>query len=259
VALTGIAAEISVAINRAMAYELEHEVASTLQRSLLSFEVPHIAGWEIDTWHLPAHRQLMVGGDLFDVTHLDDGRFVVAVGDVVGHGLSAAASLGQLRSATKALSLGVSKPSILVEELDAVARLTPGVFAASICCAIIAPAGSNRFASAGHPYPILVRDGRATLLTGGRSSLLGVGVRARSDAEFEMAPNSSLVLYTDGVVERRGEDLTQGIERLRMLAENITFGDGSAAEVIATTMLSDRERSDDAVVVCVTRMPTGPA
>lgn len=255
VGLSGIAAEISVAIGRARAYDLEREVAVTLQRSLLSMEVPDIEGWSVDAWYSPGHRHLTVGGDLFDVTCLDDGRIIVLVGDVVGHGLAAAASLGQLRSASKALSLGATRPSELLNRLDEFARLTPGVFGSSLCCAIIEPNGAGRYACAGHPFPILKTAGDAALLCDGRSSLLGLGSGERGDAEFAMRPSSSLVLYTDGVVERRRSAIDHGIDRLRELVERVVFtNDHDHAHEIGTTMLADGDGDDDAVVVCVTRL-----
>ena len=94
VALSGLAAEASVAVGRARGYELEHDVAVTLQRSLLPKRLPAIDGWAISAWYAPGSEHLIIGGDLFDVTTFDDGRMLLVVGDVVGHGLRAAAANG---------------------------------------------------------------------------------------------------------------------------------------------------------------------
>lgn len=253
-ALSGVAAEVSVAIGRGRTFDVEHEIAVTLQRSLLSTEHEPVEGWTIDSWYSPGHEHLVVGGDLFDVTRLDDGRFVVLVGDVVGHGLAAASSLGQLRSAAKALSLRVTRPSDLLAQLDDFARLSPGVRGASVCCAMIDADGVGRYACAGHPYPILVTGDGAEVLRDGRSPLLAVGDRTRGDAELFMPRGASLVLYTDGVVERRVESIDVGIERLRRLLDGRQLHADDHARRIGTAMVAGRERADDAVVVCVTRV-----
>ncbi|NNE12749.1 MAG: serine/threonine-protein phosphatase, partial [Ilumatobacter sp.] len=253
-ALAGIAAEASVALGRAQMFDVEHTIAVTLQRSLLSEQVPSVEGWRIDPWYSPSNELLMVGGDLYDVVALPDGRFVIVVGDVVGHGLDAASSLGQLRSASRALALDRTRPAEMLDRLDRFAASTPGIRGATLCCAIIEPSGWGRYACAGHPYPVLVDADGATLLTEGRFPLLGYGGGARrDDAELMVEPGASLVLYTDGVVERPDESIDDGFERLRRVVRTIDFRNGEhPARAVGDAMMPG-ERRDDAVVVCVTR------
>lgn len=256
VALAGLTAEASAALGRARRYELQHEVAVTLQASLLAGELPTTPGWRISVVYRPGSEHLMVGGDLFDVTVAGDGRTVVIVGDVVGHGLDAAASMGQLRSAARALALVSDGPLEVLQGLDKFARITPGVRCSSLVCLSLTPDGAGTHASAGHPYPVLCHpDGRSELLLGGRSALLGVGRNPDSEATFEVEPGGRVVVYTDGLVERPGEHPDDGFARLRGHLE-AEFGPGQScdASAIARTVLGRTQPRDDAVVVCVARI-----
>lgn len=150
-ALSSLAAEVSVALGRARRFDVDHDIAITLQRSLLPVVEPLHEGWAVSTWYQPGSELLEVGGDLFDVTELNDGRIVLVVGDVVGHGLDAAASMGLLRSAAKALVLVHARPADVIAGLHAFAAVTPGVRYSSICCVAIAPDGTGHYSCAGHP------------------------------------------------------------------------------------------------------------
>jgi serine phosphatase RsbU (regulator of sigma subunit) len=248
-ALSGVAGEASVALARARRFDVEHEIALTLQRSILPVIDTAPAGWAVSTWYQPT-AEMVVGGDLFDLTELDDGRLYVIVGDVVGHGLRAAAAMGALRSAAKALSLAPSGPSDVVASLHAFAAATPDVLYSSVCCVEVRPDGSARYASAGHPAPVLRHpDGRTELLSGGRSALLGVGPVVPPSAEFVMPRGSTLVLYTDGLVERRDVDIDTETMRMRNYVSEFP---GATARQIVDHMLEGRRIYDDAAVVCLT-------
>ena len=150
---------------------------------------------------------LEVGGDWFDSIALDDGRVLLVVGDVVGHGLDAAAMMGRLRSGLSALTGQESDPGRLLAMLDHYARHTGDADYTTVCCAVIDPVtGTLTHASAGHP-PILVvdADGTSRWLDDGRSMPLCVGApgtAARQSAETVVGEGSMVVLYTDGLVER---------------------------------------------------------
>jgi len=206
----------------------------------------------VSTWYQPADAML-VGGDLFDLTEHDDGRLILVVGDVVGHGLQAAAAMGSLRAAAKALALVSTRPAELIAGLHAFAAAIPGVFCASVCCIELAPDGSGRYSCAGHPYPVLRHaDGRAELLDDGRSAVLGIaGAEPPTDAEMLMTEGSTLVVYTDGLVERRGAGMDAAIEQLRVFA-GPAFP-GATAQRVVEHMLKGRRIEDDTVVVCLAR------
>ncbi len=255
VALSSLVAEANVALLRARRYDVEHGVATTLQRSLLPDVGPVGDHWHVTTSHEPWSDVMEVGGDLFDVTPFDDGRLVLVVGDVVGHGLAAAASMGLLRSAAKALALVTRSPAEVIDGLNVFASVTPGVLYSSVCCVELRPDGTGRYSCAGHPFPVLRhRGGRTELLEGGRSPLLGVGGATASNATFVMDVGSTLIAYSDGLVERRGSDVDADIDRLRSVLASI--GDSPVemnADKVVQAMFDDRTRDDDVVVVCVTR------
>lgn len=255
VALSSLAAEAKVALLRARRYDLEHGVATTLQRSLLP-KVSSVGDhWEVTTSHEPWSDLLEVGGDFFDVTPSDDGRILLVVGDVVGHGLAAAASMGLLRSAAKMLALITQGPAEVIEGLNAFAAVTPGVLYSSVCCVELRPDGAGRYSCAGHPFPVLRhRGGQTELLEGGRSPLLGVSNATPPTATFAMDVGSTLVAYSDGLIERRGTTVDAGLDRLRELLG--TLGDSQeeiTAEQVVRAMFDDQRREDDVVAVCVTR------
>jgi serine phosphatase RsbU (regulator of sigma subunit) len=252
VTLSGVAAEASVALARARRFDVEHEIALTLQNGLLPTIDRSSPGWSVSTWYQPT-SEMLVGGDLFDLTELDDGRMILIVGDVVGHGLAAAAAMGSLRSAAKALALVAARPADLIKGLHAFAAATPGVLCSSVVCVEVWPDGSARYACAGHPFPVLRdADGATKLLEGGRSSLLGFDGVDSTDAGFVMTEGSTLVVYTDGLIEHRGIDIDNELSRLRDFVGAACPG-ASALDVVEH-MLGDRATDDDTVVVCLSRM-----
>lgn len=254
-ALAGVTAEAGAALGRARRYELEHEVAVTLQKSLLSTDLVNPDGWEISARYEPSSEHLFVGGDLFDVIHTDSGRAVVVVGDVVGHGLKAAAAMGQLRSAARALALVSPGPLEILQGLEVFAQITPGVMWATVACISIGPDGDGLYACAGHPYPVMIRNsGSSELLEDGRSPLLGLNEGSIPVASFHMDQDDCLVLYTDGLVELETESIDVGIQRLRdtLVQAHLNEGAIDAGDVV-DTILDGSDSRDDIVVVCVTR------
>ena len=189
------------------------EVAVTLQRAVLG---PTVLPPGFAAHYEPASHALEVGGDWFDVVDLTDGCYGVVVGDVVGRGLDAAAVMGQLRSAGRALLLESHSPARVLSALDTFAGQVPGAVCSTVFCAVVDPSsGRVHYSSAGH-VPALLADGEVPprLLEAARGLPLAVDPgRRRPEAELELASGSTLLLYTDGLVERRTEVLDDGIAR----------------------------------------------
>jgi serine phosphatase RsbU (regulator of sigma subunit) len=189
------------------------DVAVTLQRAVLG---PTVLPAGFAVHYEPATGTLEVGGDWYDVVDLPDGQYGVVVGDVVGRGLAAAAVMGQLRSAGRALLLESRSPSHVLSALDRFAALVPGAAVSTVFCAVIdGDAGTLRYSSAGHPPAILVEaDGRACFLEDAGSLPLAVqDDLERPEADAVLTPGSTLLLYTDGLVERRDEVIDEGMDR----------------------------------------------
>ena len=227
----------------------EHEIAQQLQRSMLSGDLPEAPGLTLEFAYRPAVSDLEVGGDWYDAFWLDDGRTVgLVVGDVVGRGIGAAATMGQLRSAVRALASTGLPPGPLLDALDAYARRHGvGRMSTLVYARLEIATGCLRYACAGHPPPLLAAPGEDPRFAWeGRSLPLDVAhppSGARADAELRVPPGGALVMYTDGLVERPSRPLTEGMAQLRdLVAEH-----GAAAST-AVRALHETERADD---VCV--------
>jgi len=199
------------ALHRAYQIDQQRETALTLQRAILG---PSRLPTGFAVRYEPATRPLEVGGDWYDIVELPDGRIGIMVGDCVGHDLSAATVMGQLRSACRALLLQDASASQAVTAMDRFASFVPGAECATVFCGILDPGtGQLTYSSAAHPPGIVVHpDGRFVLLDGGRSLPLAIRQDAgRTEAAYVLPPRSTLLPYTDGLVERRGRPLTDGI------------------------------------------------
>jgi serine/threonine-protein kinase RsbW len=204
------------AFERAAAYDLDHHIAETLQRHLLTEPVLALPGISWAARYAPGNVELTAGGDWYDVIELPGGRVALVVGDIVGHGIVAAAAMGQLRSATRALAVR-EEPVGVLEALDAYVATTGQGHLSSLAIAVLDPAdGSVEYAVAGHPPPLQRGpDGTAVLVEDARGPLLGIGTPgSRRSVRSRVPPGSTLVLYTDGLVERRGESIDEGLARL---------------------------------------------
>ena len=192
----------------------EHEVSELLQRSLLPV-LAELDGYGLAVRYEPAVDALEVGGDWYDAIALDDGRLAVAVGDVVGKGAAAAAVMGQLRSAARVLLLEGHGPARVLTTLDSFARRIPEARCSTMFCALIDPAAATvTYSSAGHPPAILdLADGGAHELLGAAQSvpLAVLDDLERPQATTSLPAGSTLLLYTDGLVERRGRSIDVGI------------------------------------------------
>ncbi|MEU6324011.1 SpoIIE family protein phosphatase [Streptomyces sp. NPDC047009] len=220
------------------AHARERQVAVTLQEAML--QSPDLDNHRnVAVRYLPAAKGLNVCGDWYDVVDLPDGGFSVAVGDVVGHGLEAAAVMGMLRSALSAAVRALRDPAKAIEVLGLYARSVEGALATTVVKAVVDTRRRHiSYSSAGHPPPVLVRpEGTCVLLDQATDPPLGARPRhtPRPKAAVPYAPGGTLVLYTDGLIERRGEDIDAGLHRLTdVLAANCRL----SAEHLADTLLS---------------------
>ncbi len=251
--IRSFAHQAGVALERARTYETEHEAAITLQRNLMPEGIAEGSGIEADGRYLPAIRGVHVGGDWYDIVDRPDGTVAFAVGDIAGHGLQAAAAMGQVRSAWRALALTVTQPSAILGSLDRFAAGVEGAFFSTVLTVLLDPStGELRYASAGHP-PALVIDtrGETRFLEGGRSVPLGLPFeQPRPQAVYRLQPGEVLVLYTDGLVERRGESLDEGFERLAAVARGV--GGLPLSEISdALLELVAEDRHDDVALLVI--------
>jgi len=220
--LVDLTARAAVHIDNARLYTREHNAAVTLQRSLLPRDIPPVAGLDIAWRYQPASRVAEIGGDWFDVIPLDHGRVDLVVGDVTGHGIRAAAMMGQLRTTIAALARLGCAPDEILGQLSATVA-THGEEAGATCLHAIYDPSSRRcrLASAGHLPPVLRHpDGRTELIDLPPGLLLGAGSGQYQAVDIQLAPDSILALYTDGLIEQPGQDLIVGMSRLaRSLAD----------------------------------------
>lgn len=248
------------ALERARAFEREHDVAVTLQRSMLPHSLPRVAGLRVAAKYLPGVEGLHVGGDWFDAVALEGGGLAVTVGDVVGKGVFAAGAMGQLRNAIRVYALEGYGPGDLIAHLcERSDDLTSAPFA-TVAHALIDPTtGTCRYACAGHPPPFLRRsDGTVERLEGGRSTPLGAGPSPRAEASVRIGPGDAIVLYSDGFVERRELPLGDGLDALEAA---LAASNHSGASALADDLLRvlDVESREDDVVVLVVQLVAQPA
>ncbi len=232
--LTVLAGRLGQGLQRVHRYDQQRETALALQHAILGpAQLP--IGFAVR--YQPATRPLQVGGDWYDVVALDEGRIALIVGDCVGHGLTAATVMGQLRSACRALLFENHSPGAALAGLDRFAARLPGAKCTTAFCAVLDPnTGELVYSRAGHPPPILVRADRTTeMLEAGRTLPLGVRPEwARTEARVTMPPRATLLLYTDGLVERRRHPLDQGIARAADLVQD---GRESALDDLASQIM----------------------
>jgi PAS domain S-box-containing protein len=225
--LEDIARRTGLALDNARLYQRQRKVAETMQRHLLP-QMPRIPGLRMTARYLPAPDASQVGGDWYDAFILSEDATAVAVGDVVGHDLEAAAGMAQMRNMLRAFAwVHPELPSRAVEWLDQACRHIVEVTMATLVLAHVRPAADGScevsWTNAGHPPPLLVAaDGPARYLTDAHDLLLGVDDRRRrTDAAVVLPPGSTLVLYTDGLIESRGQTLDDGMETLRRHATEL--------------------------------------
>jgi GAF domain-containing protein/anti-sigma regulatory factor (Ser/Thr protein kinase) len=260
VALLELAAErLAVAIDHSRLYAREHAVAATLQRSLLPEQLPDVPGVEFASCYVPGAPDTEVGGDWYDVIPLAGGRVGLAMGDVVSRGVRAASVMGQLRNALRAYALDGRPPAAVLERLHGVLRSLERREMATLAYMVLDPGAlSYTLASAGHPPPLVLGpDGAVDLIEEGRGPPLGAVAEALyHETSGGLAPGATVLLYTDGLVERRDMWIDQGIERLTVEAAGAA---GTGPEDLVTRLVGalvpEGGGQDDVAVLAVRLTP----
>jgi anti-sigma regulatory factor (Ser/Thr protein kinase)/putative methionine-R-sulfoxide reductase with GAF domain len=235
------------------ALDRERLTAEALQRDLLPDRLPRIPDVDVAVRYVPARDQ--VGGDWYEVIVLPHGRIAIAIGDVVGHGVRAAALMAQMRAVLRGFALADPTPSAVLGSLDRYVQHSHPTAMATVAYAVLDPAtGGLTCGSAGHPPPILAGPRGARMLDGDVAP--PVGVRAfpfYPDIEHHVDPEETVLLYTDGLIERRGESLEVGLDRLQAAAQ----GDATP-EVLCDRVLHEligaTSAADDVALVALRRL-----
>ncbi|MBA2283385.1 MAG: serine/threonine-protein phosphatase, partial [Acidimicrobiia bacterium] len=246
-------------LERADLYDTEHQLVVDLQRDVLgAVSVP--AGVEVVTRYVPAERLIGIGGDWYDVVDTGGAAVTFVVGDVTGHGVLAVTAMSQLRTLVGGLVRAGEPLETIIERVEAMLGDASTIVASVALFEVDTASWSLRYSSAGHPWALVRRrDGGVVALDAAQQSLLGVrDVRTSSVAVEHLGPGDVLVAYTDGLIERRRESITDGIERL---SARLTEVDPAAGlDALADALLGLRDpgaggRTDDDVALVVVRRP----
>jgi anti-anti-sigma factor len=261
--LLAVAGQTAVAFERASLADARREIADTLQHSLLPRSLPTLDRLAVSARYLPGVIGTQAGGDWYEVLPLDDGRLALVVGDVVGEGAPAAAVMGQLRSAVAALLLEGHGPARALELLDRFAQRVEGAGVTTVACLLL-DRGTGRltYSLAGH-LPPLVTDGEGPRLLDasvgpalGLAGTSGEPVTPRTDVETVLPSGATLVLYTDGLVERRGLTVDEGVQQLADAADrHRTASAGELVEAVLSALVPPSGPADDIAVVAARLLP----
>ncbi|MEU6497126.1 GAF domain-containing SpoIIE family protein phosphatase [Streptomyces sp. NPDC046984] len=243
-----------LALDNARLYALQQHTAEQLQLSLLP-DLTGLAHLQLATRYVAARERAEVGGDWYDAFPLPDGSAILAIGDVVGHDLAAAVRMGQLRNILRALAFDSGDdPAGVMTRLDKVMQgLTSIELVTAVVARIETPTDSPwqfHWTNAGHPPPLLAQpDGRTILLEEGHAPILGVDpALSRETATIVLPSGSTLLFYTDGLIERPGEDIGRGLTRLRQHAAALAREPLAVFRDALLTRLSDDQHDDIAVL-----------
>jgi GAF domain-containing protein/anti-sigma regulatory factor (Ser/Thr protein kinase) len=253
---TEVASRTGVALSNATRFQREHVVAEVLQRAVLPDSLPAVAGLRLDAEYRAGVAGSYAGGDWYDVFELGNDSIFFSVGDVMGKGAAAAALMGQVRSAIRAYAVSGQSPTEVLSSLDLLFNtLVEDRVVTAVVGTITPSTGRVVLSNAGHPPPLVVRaDGTVAFCRLQNSLLIAAGLNGapRPRDELELDRGDSLVMYSDGLIERRGELITNGMERLGTAATVIAkSGWPDRPAVTFASMLGDEERTDDVVVLCV--------
>ena len=260
--LEALAGQCALAVERAEMYEKEHNAAVTLQRSLLPDELPSVKGLALDARYLP--KATNVGGDWYDVFRLPDRRLAVTVGDVMGKGLLAAAGMGRVRNALRALALTDPRPAAVLAGLDRLFTATElEEQVTTVTYLVIDPeTGEGQAGNAGHPPTLLMTPGAMPVLDSAEAGTPLGWASPRRQHAFRLPPGSTAVFYSDGLVENRMRGLDAGLDELVRIAadapQDLLGAPGRLLQYLLDNMLAGHEQDDD-VTVLVMHVPAGAA
>jgi PAS domain S-box-containing protein len=258
--LEALAGQCALALERATLYEREHTTAETLQRSLLPDTLPTVPGIILEARYLPVTRNMEIGGDWYDAFRLPDGRLAVATGDVMGKGLTAAAGMGRVRNALRALALTDPRPAAVLSGLDRLFLATElAEQVTTVAYLVVNPlTGDGIAGNAGHLPPLLLSpDGPPRLESTDAGTPLG-WASPRQQYTFRLPPGNTAVLYSDGLVENRKRGLDVGLDELVSVAAqapvSVTGDPAQLLKYLVDRMLTGYEQDDD-VTVLVLHVP----
>jgi PAS domain S-box-containing protein len=250
---------VALAISHARVYEREHNIAVTLQRSLLPERLPDLPGLDVAAEYSPAAAEAEVGGDWYDVIPIPGGGAGLVMGDVAGKGIGAASMVGRLRSALRAYALEGHSPAKVVEQLNRLVWTEAGESQmVTLLYVMVDPVdGTARWVNAGHLPPLLVGgNGGPRFLEGGSSVPLGVvPFPAYEEASAAMRPGSTLVLYTDGLVEVPGAHIDDGLSRLVEQVRSAPGDPKALCEHLLGTLVPERGTPDDVALLALRNVP----
>ena len=258
--LEALAGQCALAVERAEMYEREHTTAETLQRSLLPDKLPVVPGLELDARYLPVTRNMEIGGDWYDVFWLPDRRLAVTVGDVMGKGLQAAAGMGRVRNALRALALTDPRPAAVLAGLDRLFSATElEEQVTTVSYLVIDPeTGEGQAGNAGHLPTLLLTPGALPVLDEAEAGTPLGWPSPRRQHAFRLPPGSTAVFYSDGLVENRVRGLNTGLDELvgvtASAPEELLGQPGQLLQYLLDHMLAGHEQDDD-VTVLVMHVP----
>jgi len=262
--LEALAGQCALAVERAEMYEREHNAAVTLQRSLLPDKLPDVPGLALDARYLPVTRNMEIGGDWYDVFRLPDRRLAVTVGDVMGKGLQAAAGMGRVRNALRALALTDPRPAAVLSGLDRLFSATElEEQVTTVSYLVIDPeTGEGQAGNAGHLPTLLLTPGALPVLDQAEAGTPLGWPSPRKQHAFRLPPGSTAVFYSDGLVENRVRGLDAGLDEMVRVAasapEDLLSAPGRLLQYLLDHMLAGHEQDDD-VTVLVMHVPAGQA
>jgi PAS domain S-box-containing protein len=259
IVLNLVVRRVGIVTDNVRLYAREHLLAETLQRAMLP-EQAEVPGLDVWTYYAPSAGHAQVGGDWYDVLPVGDDHVAVVIGDVVGHDVEAAAAMGQLRSVVRAYAFETADPAEVLRRVDQLVAGMRVPRSASLVLVTMVRDGEGwqaRYARAGHLPPLLAADGEVHQLTQARGPLIGFGGGARGAESFRLDPGGLLVLYTDGLIERRDRRLRDGLQSLVDTVGSLEQQDAAGVgEQLLSRLAADPE-DDVAVVVVRVPDPTG--
>jgi PAS domain S-box-containing protein len=258
--LEALAGQCALAVERATLFEREHTTAETLQRSLLPDQLPIIPGLVLEARYLPVTRNMEIGGDWYDAFKLPDGRLAIAAGDVMGKGLTAAAGMGRVRNALRALALTDPRPAAVLAGLDRLFTATElEEQVTTVAYLVVDPAtGEGLAGNAGHLPPLRMQPGGPPKLDTIEAGTPLGWASPRQQHVFRIPPGNTVVFYSDGLVENRMRGLDAGLDELLAVAgqapPDVIGHPDRLLEYLVDRMLAGYEQDDD-VTVLVLHVP----
>jgi serine phosphatase RsbU (regulator of sigma subunit) len=239
-----------LAVENARLYAEQRSVAQTLQHSLLAEAFPDIERLEFAARYVAGVEGIDIGGDWYDVVRLDDGNILIVVGDVSGRGLDAATMMASLRFAARAYAVEGHSPALILTKLSALVSVARDEHFATVLCGLLNVAdGRVTVANAGHPEPLLVSATGAELISTNIGVPVGVGAPSPyTEVSFVFPPGSTLLLYTDGAIERRGEHLDVGLDRLKQVSLRASGTLDEFLDKVSLGVISESAEDDTAML-----------